>query len=81
MSEKSSIQTKRNRKQYSAGKLIKLVRQVTFFNVKIEKFVGGSSRQSFIFHISGVWHVRWWNLTTSVHFIQVGNNRNISDTF
>ena len=54
MSEKSSIQTKRNRKQYSAGKLIKLVRQVTFFNVKIEKFVGGSSRQSFTFPVSGM---------------------------
>ena len=59
MSEKSSIQTKR-RKQYSAGKLIKEVRQVTFFNVKIEKFVGGSSRQSrsqrqsFTFLVSGM---------------------------
>ena len=29
-----------------------------------------------IFHISGVWHVRWWNLITSVRLIQVGNNRN-----
>ena len=32
-----------------------------FFNVKIEKFVA-------IFHISGVWHVGWWNLITSVHY-------------
>ena len=45
MSEKSSIQTKQNRKQYCTGKLIKLVRQVTSFNVKIKKFVGDNSRQ------------------------------------
>ena len=32
-----------------------------FFNVKIEKFVA-------VFHISGVWHVGWWNLITSVHY-------------
>ena len=54
MSETSSIQTKRNRKQYCTVKLIKYVRQVTFFNVKIEKFVGGNSRQSFAFPVSGV---------------------------
>ena len=29
-----------------------------------------------IFLISGVWHVGWWNLITSVRLIQVGNNRN-----
>ena len=29
-----------------------------------------------IFRISGVWHVGWWNLITSVRLIQVGNNRN-----
>ena len=29
-----------------------------------------------IFGISGVWHVGWWNLITSVRLIQVGNNRN-----
>ena len=69
MSETSSIQTKQNRKQYCTVKLIKQVRQVTFFNVKIEKFVA-------IFPISGVWHVGWWNLITSVRLIQVGNNRN-----
>ena len=42
MSETSSIQTKRNRQQYCTVKLIKWVRQVTFFNVKIEKFVGAN---------------------------------------
>ena len=31
-----------------------LVRQVTFFNVKIEKFVGDNSRQSFAFPVSGM---------------------------
>ena len=54
MSETSSIETKRNRKQYCTVKLIKYVRQVTFFNVKIEKFVGGNSRQSFAFPVSGM---------------------------
>ena len=29
-----------------------------------------------IFRISGVWHVGWWNLITSVRLIQVGNNGN-----
>ena len=29
-----------------------------------------------IFSISGVWHVGYWNLITSVCLIQVGNNRN-----
>ena len=29
-----------------------------------------------VFRISGVWHVGWWNLITSVRLIQVGNNRN-----
>ena len=29
-----------------------------------------------IFHISGVWHVGWWNSVTTVSLIQVGNNRN-----
>ena len=29
-----------------------------------------------IFRISGVWHVGWWNLITSVRLKQVGNNRN-----
>ena len=28
--------------------------QVTFFNVKFEKFVGGNSRQSFAFSVSGM---------------------------
>ena len=28
------------------------------------------------FRISGVWHVGWGNLITSVGLIQVGNNRN-----
>ena len=46
-----------------------------FLNVKIEKVVGGNSRQSFA--LSGVWHVAWWwNLITSVCLIQIGNNRN-----
>ena len=40
MSETSSIQRKQNRKQYCTVKLFKYVCQVTFFNVKIEKFVG-----------------------------------------
>ena len=31
-----------------------LVRQVTFFNVKIEKFVGDNSRQSFAFLVSSM---------------------------
>jgi len=44
MSETSSIERKRNRKQYCTVKLIKYVRQVTFFNVKIEKVVGANSR-------------------------------------
>ena len=26
------------------------------------------------FRISGVWHVEWWNLITSVRLKQVGNN-------
>ena len=45
-----------------------------FFNVKIEKFFGWQFEA--IFHISGVWHVGWWNLITSVCLVQVGNNRN-----
>ena len=31
-----------------------LVRQVTFLNVKIEKFVGDNSRQSFAFPVPGM---------------------------
>ena len=31
-----------------------LVRQVTFFNVKIKKFVGDNLRQSFAFPVSGM---------------------------
>ena len=42
MSETSSIEAKRNRKQCCTVKLIKNVRQVTFFNIKIEEFVGGN---------------------------------------
>ena len=42
MSETSSIQTNRNRKQYRTVKLIKQVRQVTFFKIKIDTFVGGN---------------------------------------
>ena len=53
--------------------MIKQVRQVTF-NVKIEKNCEWQFEA--IFHISGVWHVGWWNLITSVRLIQVGNNRN-----
>ena len=45
------------------------VRQVMFLIVKIEKLVVG------IFLVSGVWHVGWWSLITSVRLIQVGNNR------
>ena len=45
MSEKSSIETKRNKKQYCTGKLI---------NVKIEKFVGDNSMQSLAFPVSGM---------------------------
>ena len=44
--------------------------QVTFLILKIEKFVVGA------FLVSGVWHVVWWSLITSVRLIQVGNNRN-----
>ena len=51
----------------------KYVLQVTFFNVKIEKIVGGNSRQSSHFR---VWRVGWWHLITSVRLIQVVNNRN-----
>ena len=36
-----------------------LVRQVTFFNVKIEKFVGDNSRQSFAFPVSACWVVEF----------------------
>ena len=54
MSETSSIQKKRNRKQSCTVKLIKYVRQVMFFNVKIEQFVGGNLRQSFAFPVSGM---------------------------
>ena len=54
MSEKSFIQTKQNRKKYCTGKLIKYVRHVTFFNAKIEKFVGDNSRQSLAFPVSGM---------------------------
>ena len=36
------------------------VRQVTFLIVKVEKLVVG------VFLVSGVWHVRWWSLITSV---------------
>ena len=46
------------------------IRQVTFLIVKIEKLVVG------VFLVSGVWHVGWWSLITSVRLIQVGNNRN-----
>ena len=75
MSETSSIQTKRKRRQYCTVKLIKYVGQVTFFNVKIEKLIlwlviRGNLRISF------VWYVGWWHLITSVRLIQVGNNRN-----
>ena len=54
MREKSFIQTKRDRKQYSTVKLVKSVRQVKFLNVKIEKFVGGNSRQSFTFPVTSM---------------------------
>ena len=59
-------------------KLIKYVRQVTFFTVKIEKMwvaIRGHLR------ISGVWHVGWWHLITSVRLIQVDNNRNDHFTY
>ena len=42
MSETSSIQTKRNRKQYCTVKLVQQVGQLTFLHVKIENFVGGN---------------------------------------
>ena len=70
MSETSSIQTKRNRKHNCTVKLIKTVRQVTFFKVKNENLWVA------VFRISGVWHVGWWNFITSVRLIKVGNNRN-----
>ena len=44
--------------------------QVTFLILKIEKLVVGA------FLVSGVWHVVWWSLITSVRLILVGNNRN-----
>ena len=31
--------------------------------------------------ISGVWHVGWWHLITSVRLIQVDNNRNDHFTY
>ena len=53
-------------------KLTKYVRQVTFFFMYESKNLWVA-----IFCISGVWHVGWWNsIITSVHLIQVGNNRN-----
>ena len=71
MSGTSSIQTKRNRKQYCTVKLIKYVRQVTFLMLKhLWVAIRGNLR------ISGVWHVGWWHLITSVRLIQAGNNRN-----
>ena len=45
---------------------------------------GGTPHQEFpgvLVSGPGVWYVGWWNLITSGHFLQVGNNRNISDTF
>ena len=51
MSEKGLIQTKRNRKQYST---VKLINKFVKSSVKIEKFVGGNSRQSFTFPMSGM---------------------------
>ena len=52
MSETSSIQTKRDRKHNCAVKLIKYVRQVTFFfKVKNENLWVA------VFRISGVFHV------------------------
>ena len=38
--------------------------QVTFLILKIEKLVVGA------FLVSGVWHVVWWSLITSVRLIQ-----------
>ena len=72
MSETSSVQTKQNRKQHSTVKLIKQARQVKFLSVKIEKFVGGNSRQSFVCPVSGM-------LGGGIYkcpFLQVGYNRN-----
>ena len=72
MSETSFVQTKQNRKQHSTVKLIKQVRQVKFLSVKIEKFVGGNSRQSFVCPVSGM-------LGGGIYkcpFLQVGYNRN-----
>ena len=71
MSETSYTQTKRNRQQYCTVKLIKQAREVTFFNLKIEKFVGGN-----LSHFQCLPHVEWWNSITSVCLIQFGNNRN-----
>ena len=70
MSETTSIQTKRNRKHNCTVKLTKKVRQVTLFKVKNENLWVS------VLRISGVWHVGWWNIITSVRLIQVGNNRN-----
>ena len=70
MSETSSIQTKRNRKQHCTVKLIKKVCQITFFQVKILKFVGGNLSH---FRCLACWVVE---LITSVHLTQVGNNTN-----
>ena len=52
MSKTSSTQTKRNRKQYCTVELINQLCQVTFFNVKIEKFVGGN--------LSNFWYLACW---------------------
>ena len=45
---------KRNGKQYCTVKPIKEVCQVTCLKVKIEKFVGGNSMQSFAFSVTGM---------------------------
>ena len=72
MSETSSKQTKRNRKEYYTVKTNQINSSSHVFNVKIEKFVGGNH----CCNVVVVMHVGCWNLITSFRLIQVGNNRN-----
>ena len=53
MSETSSIIINKTKQKTT---LYFETNQVTFFNVKIEKLVGGNSRQSFAFQVSGMLH-------------------------
>ena len=49
--ERNKLYTNQSKKKTI---LYRETNQVTFFNVKFEKFVGGNSRQSFAFPVSGM---------------------------